>query len=100
VITENSETSPLTYNLDLKIQKGFSLAGLNYSFICEILNLFDRRNVNRGSGFNYWTGRPYKYGDVDWFTRKIYTYRDIIHLRNPVVFSPGRQIKLGMSLNF
>ncbi|OYD16315.1 hypothetical protein CH333_03705 [candidate division WOR-3 bacterium JGI_Cruoil_03_44_89] len=104
VITENSKTCPATYDLDLKIQKGFCLGSFNYSFICELLNLFDYRNVNRGvnrgAGFNSWTGRPYRYGDVGWGTGKIYTYRDIIHLRNPVVFSSGRQIKLGINLNF
>ena len=100
VITENSETCPATYNLDLKIQKGFSLGSLNYSFICEFLNFFNYKNVNRGAGFNSWTGEPYRYGDVNWGTNKIYTYRDILYLRNPAVSSPGRQIKLGLSLNF
>ncbi|RKZ31261.1 hypothetical protein DRQ36_02670 [bacterium] len=42
---ENALRKPANYNIDLKFNKDFSFAGMDYSFILWIMNLTDRRNV-------------------------------------------------------
>ncbi|HID93441.1 MAG TPA: TonB-dependent receptor, partial [bacterium (Candidatus Stahlbacteria)] len=100
VITENTATAPYTSTFDLKVRKEFSLGRFEYSIFADVLNLFDRKNVSRNYGFNTWTGHPYIYGDVNWATKVIWSFRTIQYLRDPRMYPPGRQIKLGIKVNW
>jgi outer membrane receptor protein involved in Fe transport len=94
---ENYGTKPYTNTFDVRIYKQMSLQKANLEVFVNILNLFDRKNVDR---VNEWTGEPYRFGDADGTTHEIYSRRYMQYLRNPQQFGPPRQIKLGIRLSF
>lgn len=92
----NTEDKPNTVTLDLKINKDFLFAGMRLSFYTEILNLFDRRNVNQ---VNPVTGEPYKFGDyVDIVEKKMLSWRDIQQYLDPTYLSRGRRFNFGLRI--
>lgn len=97
---ENTATGPSTSSTDLRFEKGFSLGGVKMSFIADVFNLFDQKNIQKDYGFNIWTGKPYKFGDVENPQQNFYDYYTMLSLMNPRQFSGGRTTKLGIRLDF
>lgn len=99
-IMENMGTCPFTSTFDVTLYKEFAFGKRNFRIFANILNLFDRKNVRKWDGFNTWTGLPYRYGDADGATHRIYSWREMQYLMHPARFESGRQIKLGIRLHW
>ena len=96
-------TGPSTSQTDLKFQKGFTIGAIHVALTIDIFNLFNQENVQTVSsayGFNQWTGKPYRYGDVERPQPNFYDYFSIQSLTNPYVFSQPRWTKLGFRVDF
>jgi hypothetical protein len=94
----NSKRLPPSSNLDLRFNKDFQIWKTNYSFLVWVENVFDRRNVYEVFGSS---GRPdtdQNYFDQVWGENVAYLGQEI--QRNPLNYGPGRNIKLGLSVNF
>ncbi len=100
----NEATKPYTSQINLSIYKGFQIMpGVNLLATFDIVNLFNRRNVNNIYNF---TGDVPKYGDYDPSTGVVYPW---FHAESgysgwsgldPTNFQPPRQILLGVRLNW
>lgn len=97
---ENTATSPSTMTTDLKLRKSFDIVGMQFSLFADVFNLFDQKNAQLSYGFNTWTGKPYKYGDIYQKTNQYYDYYNMYRLMDPRQFSLGRYIKFGLSINW
>ncbi|NOX38210.1 MAG: TonB-dependent receptor [Calditrichaeota bacterium] len=102
---ENSATAPPTYTTDVKIKKTFRINGVKLALFVDIFNVFDTRNVQVSYGFNTYTGKPYRYGDIDpqLVGNNIYRYfswYEILPKMDPRRFAPGRYAKLGMRIDW
>jgi outer membrane receptor protein involved in Fe transport len=94
----NSERMPPYSNVDVRFSKDFSIWKLNYSFLVWVTNLFDERNVARVYGA---TGRPdtgQNFFNEAYNANVVYEGREIE--KNPLHHSAGRNIRLGLSVNF
>ncbi len=79
----NNVRKPYTSTLDLKIDKGLGIAGMRWSFVLDIRNLLDRKNIREV--YSRW-GTP-------WGDGRLY-------LRDPYNYFPGRNIRLGVRTTF
>jgi len=96
-------TGPSTSSTDLKFEKGFTLLGVRGAFTIDVFNLFNQENVQTvdgGYGFNVWTGKPYRYGDIEKPQLNYYDYYTIQSKLNPYVLSEARTTKLGVRIDF
>ncbi len=94
----NSKRQPSYSNVDLRFNKDFKIWKLNYSVLVWVINLFDTRNVATVYGS---TGRPdtdQNYFDGGFNENVVYAGREIE--KNPLYYGAGRNIKLGLSVNF
>lgn len=94
----NSERMPAYSNVNLRFNKDFRIWKLDYSFVVLVDNLFDSRNVESVYGA---TGRPdtgQNYFDGAFNANVVYEGREIE--KNPLYLGSGRNIRLGLSLNF
>lgn len=103
--TENSAIAPFTSVTDLKIVKTFNVFGMDLGIFADFFNVFNQRNVVIAYGFNTYTGKPYKYGDVDpqlaiGGVNRLISWYDMYSRLDPRRFDAGRQINLGVRLNF
>ncbi len=76
---------------------------IHLALTIDIFNLFNEDNVQTVSsayGFNPWTGKPYRYGDVEKPQPNFYDYYSIQSLTNPYVLSQPRWTKLGLRIDF
>ncbi|MHB2153063.1 TonB-dependent receptor [Calditrichota bacterium GD2] len=99
-VPPNSKTAPFIANTDLRFKKKWNIGKIHVGLTLDITNVFDRNNVNTGWGFNPWTGKPYVYGDVNNPFPYYYTWMEILRLRDPRMFMPGRRIVLGLNFGF
>jgi outer membrane receptor protein involved in Fe transport len=91
VVLDNSERFPPTSNVDVRMNKDFSIGNLNYTFEFWVNNVFDTRNVaiigtdtgRANTGLNL-GGIPYL-GD---------------NPPDPRSWDAGRQIRFGLGVNF
>lgn len=97
---ENSKIGPSTMTTDLKIRKSFSVFKAQLAFFLDIFNLFDQKNAQLAYGFNTWTGKPYKYGDVLGGQKEYFDYHTMYSMMDPRQFSLGRYVKFGLSINW
>ena len=97
---ENSATAPSTANTDIKISKTFDVKPVSVSFFVDIFNLFNQRNVSVYYGFNNWTGKPFRYGDLIMPTEQYYDYYTIFRYLDPRRFSTGRIAKAGIRIDW
>ncbi len=98
---ENTVIGPSYSSTDLRFQKGFTLGdGFRLTFYVDVFNLFDQRNVQMSYGFNTWTGKPYRFGDVQNPQSNFYDYYIMQSIRDPQQFSTGRTTKLGFRIDF
>jgi outer membrane receptor protein involved in Fe transport len=100
---ELTSTGPATSSTDIKFEKGFRFAGIRFALTLDIFNLFNENNVQTldpGYGFNTWTGKPYRYGDIERPQPNFYDFYTIQSLMNPFVFSNPRWTKLGIRVDF
>jgi len=97
---ENTATGPPTSSTDLKFEKLFNLWGVKLAITADVFNLFDQKNVQMSYGFNTWTGKPFRYGDVEKPQLNFYDYYTMISIMDPRQFSTGRTTKLGIRIDF
>lgn len=97
---ENTATGPPYSSADLKVQKGFDLGGVQFAIMADVFNLFDQKNVQMAYGFNPWTARPYRYGDVQRPQPNYYDYYTMVSMMDPRQFSSGRTARLGIRVDF
>jgi outer membrane receptor protein involved in Fe transport len=100
---EYTENCPPTMTTDLKIKKSFDISGIDFSFHIDIYNIFNQQNAQLAYGFNRWTGKPYKYGDMNSQSqdqREYYNWYSMYYLRDPRQLSTGRYAKFGLSINW
>ncbi|MBM4160361.1 MAG: TonB-dependent receptor [Ignavibacteria bacterium] len=97
---ENTATGPSFSSTDLKFEKGLSIFGARVAFTLDIFNLFDQKNIQMSYGFNTWTGKPFRYGDVERPQPNFYDYYRMISIMDPRQFSTGRTTKLGIRMDF
>ncbi len=98
VIQPNSKRAPSYSNVDLRFNKDFKTWKFNYSFLVLITNLFDERNV--GEVYSS-TGRPdtdQNYFDAAFYNNVVYEGLEVD--KDPLRYLAGRNIKLGVSINF
>ncbi len=98
----NSKRLPPNSTVNIKVYKDFQIWRFNYSFQVWVDNLFDRKDVlNVGTKNLSATGRPdteQNYFDSVWGQNVIYLGREIE--QNPLHYGQGRNIKVGVSVNF
>jgi len=97
---ENTSVAPSTSSTDLKISKTFNISGLKFSAFADIFNLLDQKNILIYYGFNNWTGKPFKYGDLIAPTNQYYDWYTMFRLMDPRQFSTGRYAKLGVRIDW
>jgi len=98
VLLVNNETKPLTSRINFSLYKGFYILDkVNLVVTLDVENLLNRRNVN---SVNTFTGRPSQYGDYDPDTGEIYEWYKNEYRTDPTQFAAGRQIFLGVKLNW
>ncbi len=98
---ENTKTGPPISTTDMKFQKYVYLTSkIKLTFMLDVFNIFDQKNVQIGYGFNPWTGKPYRYGDVIDDQNKFYTWYDMYRLMDPRQFSTGRYAKFGIKIDW
>lgn len=91
VVLDNSKRFPPTSNVDIRFNKDFKIADLDYTFELWVNNVFDTRNV-ASVGTN--TGRP----DTGLNLGGIPYLGD--NPPDPRSWEAGRQIRLGLGVNF
>jgi outer membrane receptor protein involved in Fe transport len=94
----NSKRMPPASNVDLRFNKDFSVWKLNYSFLVWVNNLLDSRNISTVYGS---TGRPdtnQNYFDGAFNSNVVYQGRGID--QNPLYYGAGRNVNVGLSINF
>ncbi len=98
---ENTSTGPSTSSTDLKFEKGFLLGnGVKLAFTADVFNLFDQKNIQIEYGFNTWTGKPFRFGDIQKPQQNFYDYYTMLSIMDPRQFSTGRTTKLGIRIDF
>lgn len=89
----NDERLPWTSSTDVKLVRQFSVSSLDFDLFMDVFNLFNRKNVG-------WIGSALYY-DVEGDPSII--MRDDISgafIRNPQVYSQGRQFRFGLAIQF
>ncbi len=101
----NSRTGPWTYRLDMKANKTFSVARMNWDFYVWVLNVFDTKNaINVYEG----TGKP---ADDGWLATEpgqkyLETYgqeglnKYNLKQESPLNYGTPRQVRAGLRLMF
>jgi hypothetical protein len=98
---ENTVTGPSTASTDLKFEKGFSITEtINLAFTIDVFNFFDQKNIQMDYSFNTWTGKPFRYGDIQKPQQNFYDYYTMLSIMDPRQFSTGRTTKLGVRIDF
>lgn len=95
----NSKTGPVTLSADIKLRQKLNLAGVKSTIFFEVYNALDYINVNLNNGFNNWTGEPFKYGDRDAPSNRLYTWREMNRILDPRRLSIGRRFQFGMQIS-
>jgi outer membrane receptor protein involved in Fe transport len=94
---ENGGIKPSTFNVDMRAEKTFSFNNLNFTVFALVYNLLDAKNE---WGVNAASGRA----NIDLYTSEagqlvgLNTIEQYVN--NPSSFSPPRQIRLGITLDF
>jgi len=96
-LLHNTKELPWTLGLDLKFQKTFNFAGLNYEIFTEMFNILNRTN---SYAVNRWTGKPYKYGDVIGNTKQFYTWREMVLRQDPRQIADPFHVNIGLRIRF
>jgi len=98
---ENAATGPFITNTDIKFKKNWKIyKSSRLTMYLDIFNVFNVKNVRIGYGFNPWTGKPYRFGDVIDDSPQLYDWYTMYRLMDPRQFSTGRYTKLGVEFNF
>jgi outer membrane receptor protein involved in Fe transport len=94
VLLTNSLRKPSFSNVNVRFSKSFSMAGIDYSFQLWIDNIFDNRNIET---LHEETGRPDTQSVLQGESVVI-GGTDYDHV--PWYLSPGRNLKVGLTMNF
>lgn len=97
---ENTARGPSYSATDIKFEKGFRLGPARLALTIDIFNLFGVRNIQMSYGFNTWTGKPFRYGDVEKPQPNFYDYYTMLSLMDPRQFSGGRNTRIGIRVDF
>ncbi|RMH71620.1 MAG: TonB-dependent receptor [Gemmatimonadetes bacterium] len=109
----NAYRLPWTMSTDLRFNKNFTYAGLDYEFFLWVENLFDRKNVTgvySSSGKPDYNGSPIFNADGEivgyeeepggFYTFKDPAYGETSYWRNPTNYDPGRRVQAGFRVQF
>jgi len=88
----NSERVPPTSNVDIRFNKDFMIWKLRYSFEIWVNNIFDTKNIDNVYSA---TGRPSTSLNIDGIV-----YTGLESDNSPSNYAPGRNIRLGLGVNF
>jgi outer membrane receptor protein involved in Fe transport len=109
----NESTTPWNFQIDARLDKTVSIAGLNVNFYIWVINLLDTKNVTdvwmqSGSAsddgyLSTVTGKQQlqtyqAYGDVYADLYRDYYYQ--AYLMNAALYGPPRQVRVGLRLDF
>lgn len=105
---KNTGNGPYTSEVNFSLFKGFSILDkLNITMTLDVINIFDRRNVDlNAGGFNTLNGRPISYGDYEPDQGFIYTWGAVAGGQSfasrvpPFIFRSPRQISFGVKVNW
>ena len=95
----NTREMPPRYRTDIRIEKRYTIQGMQISIGIDMDNVFDQYNVT-GRGFNNWTGEPYKYGDTVQDTDEYIDYYQMQRILQPDRFGVGRHSELIFELSW
>jgi outer membrane receptor protein involved in Fe transport len=90
-IQRNSLRMPSIINFDVRLTKDFKFVGLDWSYILQVENVFDSRNV---VGVYSKTGRPDTQNNDSQIIKGGTEYD-----QNPANWDYGRQIRMGLEIN-
>lgn len=90
-VEPNTERMPWLGNLDLRASKTFHFFGFEESVFLRVLNLLDHRNIYY---VHESSGKPDLPLGIERNTRNLNIYDD------PSNYGPGRQVRLGLSVDF
>lgn len=88
----NDQRMPWTSNTDLRIIRQLHTGGLNFDLFFDVLNLFDRKNVD-------WIGSS-RYYEVTGDPSIVMLNLAGEYIRNPQVYSDQRQVRFGLAVQF
>ncbi|MEK6757444.1 MAG: TonB-dependent receptor, partial [Bacteroidota bacterium] len=97
---ENTAIGPSYSTTDVKFEKGFDVGGMRFALTLDVFNLFDQKNIQMSFGFNTWSGKPFRYGDIERPQPNFYDYYRMISIMDPRQFSTGRTTRLGIRIDF
>ncbi|HDP99202.1 MAG TPA: TonB-dependent receptor, partial [bacterium] len=89
----NDMRMPWTSTTDLRLVRQFKLSNTQLQLFVDVFNIFDRKNIR-------WLGSTqyYEYtGDPSIIRRDTITGD---YVRNPQVYSDGRQARVGLAIEF
>lgn len=90
-VEPNTERMPLLGTVDMRASKSFRFFGFTETIFLRVLNLFDRKNV-----YSVYASS----GEPDLPLGIERTKRNLIIYDDPSNYSPGRQVRMGLSLDF
>ncbi|MCI0515724.1 TonB-dependent receptor, partial [candidate division KSB1 bacterium] len=88
----NDQRMPWTSNTDVRIIRQLRTGGLNFDLFFDVLNLFDRKNVD-------WLGSS-RYYEVTGDPSIVMLNLAGEYIRNPQVYSDQRQVRFGLAVQF
>jgi outer membrane receptor protein involved in Fe transport len=95
---ENNGVKPSTFNVDMRAEKSFSVADINFTIFALIYNLLDTKNENN---IDATTGRANVHLFRGVQPNKVIGLNTVEqYLNNPGSFSAPRQVRLGITLDF
>ena len=97
---ENTVYGPSSSSMDFKFEKGLTIGGIRLGLTIDVFNVFDERNIQMSYGFNTWTGKPFRYGDVQNPQNNYFDYYTMLSVMDPRQYSTGRMTKLGIRVDF
>ncbi|MHB1686746.1 MAG: TonB-dependent receptor [Ignavibacteriaceae bacterium] len=97
----NTSTGPIAANTDIRFTKSFDIVGgLRLGIELDVFNVFNQKNVQIAYGFNNWTGKPYRYGDIQPGTNQYFDWYTMYRLMDPRQLSTGRYVKFGIKVDW
>ena len=96
----NDLRQPWTSTTDLKLMRHFPLSRYGLNIFMDVLNLFNRKNVNWIGNSQYYNSGDPNYPSIKGDPAVVHREADGTYVRNPQAYSAGRQIRFGIGLTF
>jgi outer membrane receptor protein involved in Fe transport len=96
--TPNSRRMPSYSNVDLRFNKDFKVWKLSYSFMLWVINVLDDKNISEVWASTGRANTNQNFFDQSFNENVVYSGKDLD--QDPLRYLPGRNIKVGLSVNF